>query len=93
MSDQGWEITIDPDSDADVTVVLPVTTDCPATGAIGTGDGKAQPAATVHAIAKWLASSCHLFQVIGDLVWRNSPSSLVTCGRPLAGSRIETLRW
>ena len=35
-----WEITILPDSDADVTVVLPVTTDCAAAGAVCTSGGK-----------------------------------------------------
>ena len=35
-----WEVTILPDSDADVTVVLPVTTDCAAAGAVCTSDGK-----------------------------------------------------
>ena len=35
-----WEVTILPDSDADVTVVLPVTTDCAADGAVCTSGGK-----------------------------------------------------
>ena len=35
-----WEITVEPDSDADVTVVLPVTTDCAAQGAVCTSDGR-----------------------------------------------------
>ena len=35
-----WEITVDPDSSADVIVDLPVTDDCEATGAICTDDGK-----------------------------------------------------
>ena len=34
-----WEITVSPDSNADVTVELPVTTDCEAQGAICTDDG------------------------------------------------------
>ena len=34
-----WRITIEPDSDAGVTVVLPVTDSCDAEGAICTGDG------------------------------------------------------
>ena len=38
-SNIGWTVTVTPDSGADVTVVLPVTTDCTATGAICTGDG------------------------------------------------------
>ena len=39
-SNIGWEITVTPDSDADVTVVLPVTMDCNATGAVCTADGR-----------------------------------------------------
>ena len=35
-----WEITVQPDGDGDVTVVLPATTDCDADGAICTGDGR-----------------------------------------------------
>ena len=35
-----WEITIEPDSDEAVTVRLPETTDCAASGAICTGDGR-----------------------------------------------------
>ncbi len=39
-SNTRWEITVEPDSNADVTVELPVTTDCEAPGAICTDDGK-----------------------------------------------------
>ena len=36
-----WEITVDPDdSDGLVSVVLPATEDCEATGAICTGEGR-----------------------------------------------------
>ena len=35
-----WEITFEPDSDADVTVVLPVTADCGAQGAVCTQGGE-----------------------------------------------------
>ena len=35
-----WEITIQPSSDADVTIVLPITTDCATQGAICTSDGR-----------------------------------------------------
>ena len=34
-----WEITIEPDSDAHVTIVLPITTDCNAQGAVCTSSG------------------------------------------------------
>ena len=39
-SNVGWEITVEPDGDGTVTIVLPVTTDCDATGAICTSDGR-----------------------------------------------------
>ena len=39
-SNIGWKITVQPDGNGDVTIVLPVTTDCSATGAICTGDGR-----------------------------------------------------
>ena len=39
-SNLGWRITVNPGSDADVTVVLPETTDCDAQGAICTEDGR-----------------------------------------------------
>ena len=35
-----WEIHVEPTSDADVAVILPVTTDCDATGALCTADGR-----------------------------------------------------
>ena len=35
-----WEITVEPSSNADVTIVLPITTDCTAQGAICTSDGR-----------------------------------------------------
>ena len=35
-----WGITINPASSADVTIVLPITTDCSANGAVCTGDGR-----------------------------------------------------
>ena len=38
-----WEITVEPDSDADVTVVLPVTEDCAAQGAVCTRAGGSEP--------------------------------------------------
>ena len=34
-----WKITVEPDSDADVTVVLPITEDCGSDGAVCTRDG------------------------------------------------------
>ena len=34
-----WEITVEPDSNADVTVVLPITEDCESDGAVCTRDG------------------------------------------------------
>ena len=39
-SNIGWTITVTPDSAADVTIVLPVTTDCNAEGAVCTADGR-----------------------------------------------------
>ena len=39
-SNISWRITIQPDGDGDVTIVLPVTTDCEAAGAVCTGDGR-----------------------------------------------------
>ena len=35
-----WEITVRPSSDAPVTIVLPITEDCEAEGAICTADGR-----------------------------------------------------
>ena len=35
-----WEITVSPDSNGAVTIVLPAPTDCEAEGAICTGDGR-----------------------------------------------------
>ena len=35
-----WEISVSPDSNGDVTVVLPATTDCEADGAICTEDDR-----------------------------------------------------
>ena len=39
-SNIGWTITVTPGSAAGVTVVLPVTTDCNATGAVCDADGR-----------------------------------------------------
>ena len=40
-SNIGWEIVVDPDSNGDVTITLPVTEDCDAQGAIcADGDKK-----------------------------------------------------
>ena len=39
-SNLGWEITVQPSGNGTVTVVLPPTTDCEATGAVCTGDGR-----------------------------------------------------
>ena len=38
LSNIGWEVVVEPDSNGDVTIVLPATTDCNAQGAICTGD-------------------------------------------------------
>ena len=42
-SNREWEITVEPDSDDAVTITLPKTTDCGATGAICTGGDEARP--------------------------------------------------
>ena len=42
-SNIGWRITVVPDGNAAVTIVLPVTTDCNATGAICTRDDSDRP--------------------------------------------------
>ena len=39
-SNMGWTITVEPDSNAAVEIVLPTTTDCAITGAICTGEGR-----------------------------------------------------
>ena len=39
-SNIGWEIVVKPDSNGDVTIVLPATTDCDAQGAICAEDGR-----------------------------------------------------
>ena len=39
-SNIGWEISVRPDSSADVTIVLPITTDCSAQGAVCTENGR-----------------------------------------------------
>ena len=39
-SNVGWRITVRPDGNAEVTVVLPITTDCNAQGAICAEDGR-----------------------------------------------------
>ena len=39
-SNIGWEIVVEPDSNGDVTITLPATTDCDAQGAICTEDGR-----------------------------------------------------
>ena len=39
-SNVGWEIVVEPDSNGDVTITLPATTDCDAEGAICTEDGR-----------------------------------------------------
>ena len=39
-SNIAWLITVKPQGNGDVTVVLPVTTDCNAAGAVFTGDGR-----------------------------------------------------
>ena len=39
-SNIGWEIVVDPDSNGDVTITLPTTTDCAAQGALCTADGR-----------------------------------------------------
>ena len=46
-----WEITVTPDGDGDVTVVLPATTDCAGQGAICTGDGRMLSAEVTLAVA------------------------------------------
>ena len=39
-SNMRWEIHVRPDGNEDVTILLPITTDCSTTGAICTGDGR-----------------------------------------------------
>ena len=46
-----WEITVLPNSDAEITVVLPVTADCEDEGAICTGDGRMLSAEVMLSVA------------------------------------------
>ena len=39
-SNIGWRITVSPDSSGAVTIILPITEDCDAQGAICTDDGR-----------------------------------------------------
>ncbi len=50
-SDAQWEITVAPDGDDAVSVVLPSTTDCAAAGAVCTGDGRALSEMAAAAVA------------------------------------------
>ena len=61
-----WEITVTPDGDGDVTVVLPVTQDCADQGAICTGDGRMLSAEVRLAVAGPRDEE-------GDTTQRNSP--------------------
>ena len=45
-----WQIVVRPDSDADVTITLPVTQDCDATGAVCTEGGKKLSAEVSHTV-------------------------------------------
>ena len=47
----GWEIHVAPDGDGAVTIVLPVTTDCTAEGAICTNDGRKLSTETVLTVS------------------------------------------
>ena len=40
ISNIGWRVTVEPGGNGDVTIVLPVTTDCDADGAVCTEDGR-----------------------------------------------------
>ena len=46
-----WEITVRPDGNGDVAITLAATTDCNATGAICTGDGRMLSGPTEHAVS------------------------------------------
>ena len=64
-----WEITVEPSSDADVTIVLPVTTDCDDQGAICTADGRmlsAEAALTVAGPAELPPAPVNLVHEIND---------------------------
>ena len=50
-SNIGWEITVAPDSEANVTVTLPETTDCADAGAVCMGDGRMLSAPVTATIA------------------------------------------
>ena len=50
-SNVGWEITVQPSGDGTVTIVLPTTTDCNATGAICTDDERKLSNSTPASIA------------------------------------------
>ena len=39
-SNVGWRITVQPSGNGDVTVILPITTDCNDDGAVCTDDGR-----------------------------------------------------
>ena len=51
-SSMGWEITVEPDGDAGVTVSLPATTNCTGQGAICTPDGRMLSSAVEVAVPR-----------------------------------------
>ena len=71
-----WEITVTPDSDADVTLVLNVTTDCTAEGAICNADGGKLAGDLELTIGRPpLTASIHSAPQSHDGVTTRSPSS------------------
>ena len=50
-SNQGWTITVQPDGNGAISITLPETTDCDATGAICTYDGRMLSTTTSDSIA------------------------------------------
>ena len=69
-----WEITMTPDGDGNVTVVLPVTQDCAEEGAICTGDGRMLSAEVTLVVTG-----------PGDEEEQNSPAT----GQPTISGRLQ----
>ena len=88
-SNLSWDITVEPEGTGTVTIELPATTDCGATGAICTGDGRPLSNASSATVAAASAASAVVDGPTLTLSWPTPPDGFAPPGGSDFAVRVD----
>ena len=88
-SNLSWDITVEPEGAGTVTIELPATSDCGATGAICTGDGRPLSNASSATVAGASTASAQVDGPTLTLSWRTPPDGFAPPGGSDFAVRVD----